>query len=616
MFFLLNIEVHIIINLKKSIKKLNTKSINIISAGEVIERPSAAVKELLENSLDADSSTIDISYSEGGKKLIKIVDDGWGIPCNELALAVESHSTSKFFENLSEIKTFGFRGEALSSISSVSNMTIKSKNHDADDAFQIQIHAGKVGNIKPSNIQKGTSIEIENLFFSTPARLKFLKKTTFETRNIIDVVKRAALGSPEVQFILRDITISGKEKIIFHAPVERNKSQIVERIRRILGTEFLENSLEINHNFKGYNLKGYISLPTYSKPSTLNQYFFINGRIIKDKMISALAKNGYNDFLSSNKFPVVIFFIECDPSLVDINVHPAKLEVRFSSSDEIRHLIISGIKNSLLKNGLKPNTNLSNRMYKSFTKSYPNFNITNNENDYDSLFKNKKERSNLLDDFDVKDINWNSGAVEKFDENSNKKNKIFDLGIARAQIYKNYILSQTENSLLVIDQHAAHERLLYEKMKKSYYGEKVKSQSLLLPEIIELNNSDKEIILENASKLKKCGLDIEDFGENAICVRSVPAILGEVNVKLLIDDILKELGSFETIKELDKKIDQVLSRISCHGSIRSGRVLNADEMNNLLREMEKTPASAQCNHGRPTFIELKLLDIEKLFGRR
>ena len=608
---------------RKSIKKLDTSSINLISAGEVIERPSAAVKELIENSLDANSKKIDISFSYGGKKLIRIVDDGWGISSKELELAVSSHSTSKFIGNLNEIKTFGFRGEALSSISAISKLSLKSKCSDEKDAYEVNVNAGEIVNIKPSNIQKGTCVEIQDLFFSTPARLKFLKKTSAETRAIIEVVKRAALGAPNVHFILRDLTHNGKEKIIFNFPKENLKSAMIERIGKVIGPEFIENSLEINHHYNGYKIKGLISLPTFAKPSSLNQYFYINGRVIKDRMLSAIARNTYSDFLSNNKFPILIFFIECEPSLVDVNVHPAKLEVRFSSSNDIRKLIITAIKEKLDKKGFKANTNLSRKIFKAFDNKSKTFFIKNenkvidDKNDFKKIEVNEE---NLLEDYNEnynnEKNNWYSGSIQSSDDFEIENKEIFNLGVARAQIYKNYIISQSKNSLLIIDQHAAHERLLYEKMKKEYYFKKVKSQSLLIPEIIELNINDKEIILDYSEKLNNLGLFIEDFGDNSICVRAVPAILGQVDVKLLISDILKELENNGSSKQLDKKIDQILSKISCHGSIRSGRVLNSEEMNNLLREMEKTPASAQCNHGRPTFIELKLTDIEKLFGRR
>ena len=605
-------------NLSKSksvgqpIIKLDEVSINLIAAGEVVERPAAAIKELIENSIDAQAGSIKVSFSHGGKTLIKVIDNGWGIRKEEMKLALTSHATSKMHQtDLSSIKTLGFRGEALPSIAAVSKLTLKSRTTAASEATEINYCRGKFIEMKPVALSSGTTVEVLDLFYSTPARLKFLKSNRSETQAIFDTVKRLALSNPQIGFFLQDITKEPK-RIFLDLPEEKAGNKYFQRIQKVLGVSFSENCVELDFQQGGHSISGYALLPTNSYGTSINQYFFVNGRPVKDKLLLGALRAAYFDFISRDRFPAAVMYITCDTNLVDINVHPMKSEVRFKFPKEVRSLIINSVKNALSKQGLKSNTVLAARTLKSFSSKKPKFSDASTIRSNINIGSSDTNHQMSL----TKDREWFSGKVEEDTALGMADQENFPLGVAKAQLHNNFIVSQSEKGLILVDQHAAHERVTYERLKSQFQLKRIEAQDLLIPEIIELFGNEKEIILEFADMLSKIGFVVEPFGEKAVCVRAVPSLLGLSDIKNLISDLVDELLVIGEIETIERRVDAIISRISCHGSVRSGRRMNAQEMNQLLREMETTPFAAQCNHGRPTFVELNLTDIEKLFGRK
>lgn len=599
------------------IRQLTDDAINRIAAGEVVERPASAVKELIENSLDAGASRIDVTYADGGKTLLRVVDNGNGIKSKYLYLAVSRHATSKIDgTDLLNIHTFGFRGEALPSLGAVGRLKITSRSSDADCAFEITVTGGKIGEVKPAAFASGTVVDLNDLFYATPARLKFLRSDKAESRAIADVVKRLAIAEPKVTFTLKDISKGGEGRLIFKYDPDLGDHwrAMKSRLAQVLGTNFTDNSIMINTEREEIKLFGYAALPTYSRGAAVQQFFFVNGRPIKDKLLIGALRAAYSDLLSSNRYPAVALFIECDPKRVDMNVHPAKAEVRFREPGVVRGLVVSGLKHILAESGHRSSSTIGHQMLGAF-----NGNIASNPDSkiaYQSVnnFNNQSKFQNLEQVKDnaavIEQINSSIAEEEKIDD------EVFPLGMARAHLFENYILAQRANSLVLVDSHAAHERIIYEKLKELMLKDRIKTQTLLIPEIINLSESDVVRLLEFSDELKSFGLVLEAFGPGAIVVRETPALLGVVNAENLIKDILDELNDSDRSEILKIKIDAILSRISCHGSIRSGRRLKIDEMNALLREMEMTPHSGQCNHGRPTYVELSLSDVERMFGRK
>ena len=578
------------------IKVLPNDLINKIAAGEVVERPMSVVKELVENSIDARASKIDIFISNGGKSEIKVVDNGMGIEKNDLELSVQRHATSKLsFNNLEEISTLGFRGEALPSIASVSDFNIQSNNTTDQDGVMIEISSGKIKNIKPVKKAKGTSVTVRNLFFSTPARLKFLKSDNFESLLIKDFVKKIAICNFEIEF---NLTINKKKILKTSTNSQKDlKKKFEFRIKEVLGVEFVENSVDFIYNNKNVKFFGLIGLPTFNYPNTKNQFIFINNRVISDKSLNQIFKVGFRDFISHDRFPQFVVFIDCPKNEVDINVHPAKNEVRFKDLNMIKSLIISNLKKKILEVGHKSSLTNSSDAVKKFTKQPINQNLI------------LKEENNLADHNNLRN---NDTAGSNLENNLEQ----YPLGFAKSQFHKNYIISQTQDGIVIVDQHAAHERIVYEHLKDNFYKKSIKKQILLLPEIIELDKIIIDNLKEKLSLIETFGLKMEMFGKNSLIIREVPVILSNCNLKKLALDVIEEVLELDNSLEVENQINKVYSRIACHGSIRSGREMQIDEMNDLLRKMEITPHSGQCNHGRPTYIELNIDEIEKLFGRK
>ncbi len=592
---------------RPQIKQLDDAAANRIAAGEVVERPSSAIKELVENALDAGATRIDMAYADGGKTLIRVEDNGFGIPMDQLRLALSRHATSKIDgSDLLNIHTFGFRGEALPSLGAVGRLTITSRIDGADSAAEISVNGGDILPVKPAARGVGTTVELNDLFHATPARLKFLRTDRAESQAITDVVKRLAMSEPYVGFTLRDISGGGQGRVTFRADAQSGDlfDAVLGRLRSILGAEFAENSVRLDFEREGLSLHGYASLPTYSRGAAIGQYLFVNGRPVKDRLLLGAVRGAYFDFLSRDRHPVVALFIECDPTLVDVNVHPAKAEVRFRDPAAARSLIVSGLRHALTGAGHRASTTVAGATLGAFRPETPVYQMDQRSRPA-TVAPVQSGFAEVQTDY--------SGRVETAPIEVIEVDA--PLGAARAQVHENYIIAQTKDGMVIVDQHAAHERLVYEKLKAQMAANGVASQALLLPEVVELSENERLALVDVLPLLAKFGLVIEEFGGNAVCVRETPAILGEVNAARLVRDICDELGDQSDTQAVKNQIEAILSRVACHGSIRSGRRMQADEMNALLREMEATPHSGQCNHGRPTYVELKLADIERLFGR-
>jgi DNA mismatch repair protein MutL len=571
------------------IRKLSEGTINRIAAGEVIERPASVVKELVENSIDAGATQIDVVFRGGGKSLIRITDNGCGMAVDDIELALERHATSKLQDDeLIRIHTLGFRGEALPSIASVSRMRVTSRLRGVSSAFMLEIEAGRKADLIPARLDEGTEIEIRDLFFATPARLKFLKTDRSETAEALDVLRRLAMAHPAIGF-----TFATEDKRWLDAP---QSEDIEARVARVMGREFIENAVHVNHAGEDLRIEGFAGLPTYARGQGTMQFAFVNGRPVRDKLIAGAIRGAYADVLPPGRYPAVALFISCDPTRVDVNVHPAKTELRFRDSGFVRGLIVSAIRRAIAGSIAKPDTSRSFATAQAFRSK--------NYTQYTDGFAEEAQSA-----FEMQmPLQANVTPEEPQSE--------YPLGAARAQIHGTYIVSQTSDGFILVDQHAAHERLVYEKLKRERAGQGIVTQALLVPQVVELDPGAVTTILSVEELLDRVGLKLESFGEGAVLVREVPAALSSGNIAAILQDLsddIRELDSFATV---DERINHVLGTMACHHSVRAGRVLRPEEMNALLREMEVTPNSGQCNHGRPTFIELKLGDIERLFGRK
>ncbi len=597
------------------IRQLDEIAVNQIAAGEVVERPASAVKELVENALDAGATRIELAVKDGGKTLVRVTDDGHGMSAESLPMSLSRHATSKIDgTDLLNIHTFGFRGEALASLGAVGRLTITSRARGSDTAHTLSVSGGQIAPLKPAALSIGTVVELRDLFYATPARLKFLRTDRAEMQAITDVIKRLAMAEPYVGFTIRDLSGGDQGRVTFRADPETGDmfSAMGGRLRQILGAEFAENALQIDAEREGIALTGFAALPTYSRGAATAQYLFVNGRPVRDKLSIGALRGAYSDFLSRDRHPVVALFLECDPQRVDVNVHPAKAEVRFRDPGLARGLIVSALKHALAQAGHRASTTVADATLGAFRPEPAG-----------RVYQMDMPSQQALRSSYVSQAPGLSEAPAPFAPTSARIEEVVPddapqdtpLGAARAQVHENYIVAQTADGMVIVDQHAAHERLVYEKLKRQMAENGVATQALLIPEIVELPEGDAGLLLEHLPSLASFGLIIEPFGAGAVAVRETPAILGVINAEKMLRDILDEISDLGDSQTLADRIEAVLSRVACHGSIRSGRVMRGDEMNALLREMEATPHSGQCNHGRPTYVELKLADIERLFGR-
>jgi len=589
------------------IRRLSEGTVNRIAAGEVVERPAAAIKELVENAMDAGATRIDIAASNGGADLLLVEDDGIGMTSDDLRLAIERHATSKLpvkggEDDLSHIVTMGFRGEALPSIGAVARLSLTSRMAGGE-AAEIKVDGGKLEGPRPAAFlasgQHGTRAEVRELFYATPARLKFLKSTRSEDLAITDIVKRLAMARPDIGFTL---TLDGRKSLDLPAEPDLMDGRL-PRLARIMGREFGDNAACVEAGREGVSLSGYAGLPTYNRANAAMQFLFVNGRPVRDKLLVGAVRGAYADFLARDRHPALALFLDCDPAFVDVNVHPAKTEVRFRDAGLVRGLIVGALKHAIEGSGHRASTTVASSALAAFARQSP------------SPFQSP----NIFSANGMREAPASYSAVPmsvRMEDASLESVPDTPLGVARAQLHETYVVAQTADGIVIVDQHAAHERLVYERMKKALANGGVARQPLLIPEVVDLDPSEVTRVAGRAAELAELGLVIEAFGPDAVMVREVPAMLGKVDVKGLVRDLADEIAETGNALSLKERLEEVSGTLACHMSVRAGRRLNAEEMNALLREMEATPHSGQCNHGRPTYVELKLADIEKLFGRR
>jgi len=607
------------------IRQLPEDLINRIAAGEVVERPASVVKELVENAIDAGSSRIVVTTATGGKGLIRIEDDGHGMDQADLLLSVERHATSKLSaDDLDDIRTLGFRGEALASIGSVAELSIASRTADAESGLRIDVRNGARHGPVPQAMNRGTIVEVRNLFAKIPARLKFLKTDRAEAGAITDVVKRLAMANPGVHFVL-----NGSDRTPSNWPAVSGAGALEARLSQVIGDDFAQNAVQLAAARHGVVVAGLAGLPTYTRANSLSQFYFVNGRSVRDKVLIGAVRAAYADYTFRDRFPVIALYLAVDPAEVDVNVHPAKAELRFRDAGGVRGAVIRAVGDALLAAGFKASTTVAEDVLGAFTTpDYPaataaaasastayrwpdprpagNYDRVSSDgvNPFSPSYAAQSHLAGLAEP---------SARVELADARPELIE--FPLGTARAQMFDNFIIAQNGEGLLLVDQHAAHERLVYERFKAQLASGPVASQAQLIPVIIELPEEDCARLEEAAPELERFGLYLERFGPRAVAVRETPALLGQTDISGLIRDVADGLAEWETSTALQDRMEAIIGRMACHGSVRSGRRLRVDEMNALLRDMESTPHSGQCIHGRPTYVELKKRDIERLFGR-
>ena len=598
-----------------TIRRLEDAAINRIAAGEVVERPASAVKELVENAIDAGARQISVVVAEGGKRLIRVEDDGCGIAEDQLQLALARHATSKIDgSDLLNIHTLGFRGEALASLAAVGRLSVTSRPKGCDAAV-IEAAAGTVEPVRPAASGLGTTVELRDLFFATPARLKFLRSERGEMRAVTDVVKRQAMSEPYAGFeLLVEHSDASRKVFAVHAETGDPVQALSGRIQAILGKDFIENAVSVDAKRDGLHMTGFAALPTFSRGSAVHQHFFVNGRPVRDRLLIGALRAAYSDVLRRDRHAAAAIFIDCEPTLVDVNVHPSKSEVRFREPGVARGLVVSGLRHALAEAGHRSSSTIGTDVLGAFRAPPGEARVYQMDHRPGRGRAQVVEQEPQGDGGFLQDMDGvPAGRVEPVDAEDERLD--FPLGAARAQFHENFILAQTRDGIILVDAHAAHERLVYERLKAQLAESGVARQALLVPEIVELGEMAAEI-LEHAEDLQALGLAIEPFGQGAVAVQETPAILGQVDASRLLKDIADELEAGGSCGTLRARVDAVLSRIACHGSVRTGRLMRAEEMNALLREMEATPNSGQCNHGRPTYVELKMHDVERLFGRR
>jgi DNA mismatch repair protein MutL len=600
------------------VRQLPETIVNRIAAGEVVERPASVVKELVENAIDAGASRIDIFTDGGGRRRIGITDDGDGMTHADLAIAVDRHATSKLDdEDLLHIRTLGFRGEALPSIGAVARLAITTRHGSEPHAWSMSVEGGAKSAIAPAALSQGTRVEVSDLFYATPARLKFLKTDRTEAEAIREVVRRLAMARPDVAF-----TLAGEERapVTWTAALPGAAGRLT-RLGDILGADFRASAIEVRSEREGVTVEGFAAAPSLTRANALGQYLFVNGRPVRDKLIIGAVRAAYSDYLPRDRHPVVALFVTLDPEGVDANVHPAKTEVRFRNAGLVRALIVHALKDGLAREGRRTAANSDGAVLSSFrpaftpranwdwqrSPAYPVGSRAGFDGSAATAFAEPGQAG-----FDV----GTPSADVRFEHEAAPDLLDRPLGAARTQIHETYIVSQTRDGLIVVDQHAAHERIVYERLKASLERNGVQRQILLIPEIVELDESTVEKLVDRAEELAEFGLAIESFGPGAIAVRETPSLLGKTDAASLLRDLAEHMAEWDEALPLERRLMHVAATMACHGSVRAGRRLKPEEMNALLREMEDTPNSGQCNHGRPTYVELKLSDIEKLFGRR
>jgi DNA mismatch repair protein MutL len=609
------------------VRQLSEAVVNRIAAGEVVERPASVVKELVENALDAGAHRIEVATDGGGRRLIRVSDDGAGMARADLALAVDRHATSKLPEDdLLDIRTLGFRGEALPSIGAIARLAITTRHAGEPHAWMIAVEGGDKSEVKPAALGAGTRVEVRDLFYATPARLKFLKSDRAETEAIREIVRRLAMSRPDVAFTLA----AEERKGVTWAAALPGAPGRLARLADILGADFQANAVEVRGERNGVAVEGFAALPTHTRANALGQYLFVNGRPVRDKLLIGVVRGAYADYLPRDRHPIVALFVTLDPREVDVNVHPAKAEVRFRDPPLIRGLLIRALQEALVREGQRAATTGGSATIAAFRPAaMPPRGASNGTWDWRrSPARPPDPRNFPLPGRGGAALGFAEAAQAAFDvggpsadarvEIAEGAPELLDrpLGAARAQVHETYIVAQTREGIVIVDQHAAHERIVYERMKAALDRTGVARQILLIPEIVELDEPDVERVLARAGELARYGLALEAFGPGAVAVRETPSLLGEIDARALVRDLAEHMAEWDEALPLERRLMHVAATMACYGSVRAGRRLKPEEMNVLLREMESVPNSGQCNHGRPTYVELKLTDIERLFGRR
>ena len=604
------------------VRQLSESLINRIAAGEVVERPASVVKELIENALDAGANRIEIVTDGGGRRLIRVTDDGEGMTRADLALAVDRHATSKLDDDdLLQIRTLGFRGEALPSIGAVARLSITTRHTSEPHAWVISVEGGVKSDVKPATLSEGTRVEVSDLFYATPARLKFLKSDRSEAEAVREVVRRLAMSRPEVAF-----TLAGDERapVTWGAALPGTTGRLT-RLADVLGAEFRANAVEIQGEREGVAVEGYAGLPTLSRANALGQYLFVNGRPVRDKLLIGVVRAAYADYLPRDRHPLVALFVTLPSREVDVNVHPAKTEVRFRDNGLVRALLLHALKDALARDGQRASSTGGTATIAAFRPAaLPRRGWDWRRSParpggaFGSAVAAAREPVSEFVEVAQAAFDVGTAAAVARVEVTEPAADLLDkpLGAARAQVHDTYIVAQTRDGLVIVDQHAAHERLVYERMKAAHEQTGVARQILLIPEIVELDSADIDRVLARAEELARFGLVLEPFGPGAVAVRETPSMLGEIDSRALVRDLAEHMAEWDEALPLERRLLHVSATMACYGSVRAGRRLKSEEMNALLRAMEETPNSGQCNHGRPTYVELKLSDIERLFGRR
>ena len=603
-----------------TIRLLPETMVNRIAAGEVVERPASVVKELVENSIDAGARHIDIILRDGGQTLISVDDDGCGMAPDEMVLAIERHATSKLpNDDLIHIQTLGFRGEALPSIGGVARLSVTSRKPGATEAWKLSVEGGAKSSPEPVAHADGTRIDVRDLFYATPARLKFLKTPRTEQIHAVEIVNRLAMAHPEIGFTLSDGT---RYLIRLNAAQGDLFSARLDRLTGIMGRDFADNAMLIDAERDGVRLSGYASLPTLNRGNAAMQFLFVNGRPVRDKLLVGALRGAYRDFLAADRYPLVALFLDVPPDTVDVNVHPAKTEVRFRDAGLVRGLIVGALKHALAEAGHRASSSAAGAALGAFrtegaTMPYRSGGSSAGYSSPGGFASPMTQPGQLhqAQDFYRPLPNLDTAPDARMAEDASLETD-YPLGVARAQLHATYVVAQTADGIVIVDQHAAHERLVHERIKNALAAGRVQGQGLLIPEVVELDGPSVDRLMVRADELAEMGLVIEAFGDATIVVRETPALLGEMDIKGLIRDLADDLAEMDETLSLQNRLGDVCATMACHGSVRAGRQMNAAEMNALLREMEATPHSGQCSHGRPTYVELKLHDIEKLFGRR
>jgi DNA mismatch repair protein MutL len=606
-----------------SIRLLPPNLVNQIAAGEVVERPASVVKELVENALDAGSRRIEVVLRDGGRALISVTDDGHGMDQHELAMAVERHATSKLpDDDLVHISQFGFRGEALPAIGAVGRLAIVSRARGSDHAWSLSVEGGAKSPVAPAAFNQGTRVELRDLFYAVPARLKFLKTARSELNAVSEIVQRLAMAHPDVAFSLSDdersvLKLHAETADLMPGLEVAPDAARLKRLAGVMGRDFADNAAPVEAGRDGHRVTGYAGLPTLNRATASQQFLFVNGRPVKDRLLVGAIRGAYQDFLARDRHPMAVLFVECPPEDVDVNVHPAKAEVRFRDSALVRGLIVGGIRHALEGAGHRASTTVAAATLQGFSApAAPAWHGAQRPGAHQGAYNVSHLAAQAVAAFAPLDAELARPSMRTEAPQEATQLRDYPLGVARAQLHGTYVIAQTADGIVIVDQHAAHERLVYERMKESLAATGIARQALLIPELVELDQPAAERLVSRTDELAELGLVIESFGPATVVVREVPALLGKTDVHGLLRDLADELAEFGTALSLKEKLESICGTMACHGSVRAGRQLNQAEMDALLRQMEATPHSGQCNHGRPTYVELKLADIERLFGRR